>query len=203
MDKRNLHYLKAFGFEYIEEIKDIERLNLSFEQLQNAVKKCTLCNFSKLRKHSLMEKEVKKAKILIFQNYADKEENESGKLFASKLKQDFLHNFQEILNLKEEEIYFSYMLKCFSNFKFDENAVKFCLPYFYNELEFINPKMIFCLGEEAFLSLGFENFKVHIGQWIRFNQYFIMPYYDLNYLSKNPSLYANFIEDIKKIKGCL
>ncbi|MBF7047700.1 hypothetical protein IY804_06410, partial [Campylobacter volucris] len=101
MDKRNLHYLKAFGFEYIEEIKDIERLNLSFEQLQNAVKKCTLCNFSKLRKHSLMEKEVKKAKILIFQNYADKEENESGKLFASKLKQDFLHNFQEILNLKE------------------------------------------------------------------------------------------------------
>ncbi|MCR6594078.1 uracil-DNA glycosylase family protein [Campylobacter insulaenigrae] len=203
MDKRRLYYLKAFGFEYLEEVKRNKGTNISFEELQNSVRKCTLCNFSKLRKKSLIEKEVKKAKVLIFQTYIDKDENENGEFFASKLKQDFLLKFKELLDLSEDEIYFSYVLKCFSNFKFDKNSVEFCLPYFYSELEFIKPKIILCLGEEAFLSLGFENFKVYIGQWLRFNESLIMPNYDLDYLSKNPSLYANFIEDIKKIKGYL
>ncbi|WP_291952930.1 uracil-DNA glycosylase family protein [Campylobacter sp.] len=201
MDKRNLYYLKAFGFEYLEEVKRVKSADFSFVELQNSIKKCTLCNFYKLRKNSLIEKEIKKARILIFQSYIDKDENESGKFFASKLKQDFLLKFKELLDLNEDEIYFSYVLKCFSNFKFDKNSVEFCLPYFYNELKFIKPKLILCLGEEAFLSLGFADFKTYIGQWLKFNESLIMPNYDLNYLSKNPSLYANFIEDIKKIKG--
>ncbi|RKO65201.1 hypothetical protein CKA54_01890 [Campylobacter sp. P255] len=203
MNKRSLHYLKAFGFEYFNEQRKIRHLNLSFSELNERVKNCRLCHFSKLRKYTLMEKEVKNAKILIYQAFIDKEENESGKFFASKNKQELLKLCKELLNLTENEIYFSYMFKCFSNFKFDEQAMRLCLPYFYNELDFVKTKMILCLGKEAFFGLGFKDFQRYKGQCLHFNHCLLMPSYDLNFLSKNPSFYAEFLEDIKKIKGYL
>ncbi|AJC86063.1 uracil-DNA glycosylase family protein [Campylobacter sp. RM16704] len=203
MDKRNLHYLRAFGFEYIEEQMQFKKHDLNFEELKDKVKNCKLCHFSKLRKNILMEKEVKNAKIIIFQSFVDKDENESGKLFASKAKQELLQICKELLNLSENEIYFSYMIKCFSNFKIDEYAVNSCLPYFYSELEFIKAKLVLCLGKEAFAGLGFENFQKYKGQWLHFNNILLLPSYDLNFLNKNPSFYTEFIEDIKKIKGYL
>ncbi|CAM4040113.1 uracil-DNA glycosylase family protein [Campylobacter armoricus] len=203
MDKRKLYYLKAFGFEYIEEQIKIKNFDLNFQELREKIKNCKLCHFSKQRKNVLMEKEAKNAKILIFQSFIDKDENESGKLFASKSKQEFLRVCKEFLNLNEDDIYFSYMLKCFSNFKVEEQALKSCLPYFYNELELIKTKLILCLGKEAFNGLGFENFEKYKGQWLRFNDMLLLSTYDLNFVSKNPSFYAEFIDDIKKIKGYL
>ncbi|EAK9956256.1 TPA: hypothetical protein R6R46_001252 [Campylobacter lari] len=203
MNKRSLYYLKAFGYEYFDEQKQIRHFNLSFKELNERVKTCNLCHFSKLRKYSLIEKEAKNAKILIYQAFIDKEENESGKFFASKNKQEFLRLCKDLLNLKEDEIYFSYMFKCFSNFKIDDQALKLCLPYFYNELDFIKAKIILCLGQEAFASLGFGNFQKYKGQCMRFNNALLLSSYDLNFLSKNPSFYTEFIEDIKKIKGYL
>ncbi|OCX42358.1 hypothetical protein A7X81_03990 [Campylobacter ornithocola] len=203
MNKRSLYYLKAFGFEYFNDQRQIKHCNLSFKELNERIRACNLCYFSKLRKHSLMEKEAKNAKILIYQAFIDKEENESGEFFASKNKQEFLRLCKELLNLKEDEIYFSYMFKCFSNFKVDDQALKLCLPYFYNELEFVKAKIILCLGQEAFVSLGFENFQKYKGQYMRYNNALLLPSYDLEFLNKNPSFYVDFIEDIKKIKGYL
>ncbi|AJC84363.1 uracil-DNA glycosylase family protein [Campylobacter peloridis] len=203
MDKRKLHYLKAFGFEYIQENKHIFQIDFNYQELNEKIRTCSLCHFSKLRKKSLINNDVKKAKIIVYQAYIDKEENESGEFFASKLKQDFLKLCKEHLNLEKEDIYASYMLKCFSNFKTDDNALKLCLPYFYNELNFVNSKIILCLGKEAFFSLGFDNFERYKGEWLHFGECFVMPTYDLEFLSKNPSLFVEFIEDIKKIKGRL
>lgn len=203
MDLRTLHYLKAFGYSYISEKKDIKCSDLNFYELSQSIGKCTLCHYSKLRKKKLYQDEIKNAKLMIYQAFIDKEENESGKLFASKEKKELLVLCKDILNLNENEIYLSYMLKCFSNFELNQNALDLCLPYFFDELRLINPSMILCLGKEAFKSLGFVDFDKYRGECLKLNEKNIIVSYDLRFLSKNPSFYADFIEDIKKIKGYL
>ncbi len=200
---RELHYLKAIGYDFIDENLKNEVSNQSFKELQNSVKNCTLCHFSKTRKYSLMEKEQKKVKLFILASFAQKSENESGILLNSLRGENFERILQENLGLKREDFYFSYLFKCFSFSKFDNFSLQSCLPFFWSELKLIKPKLVLCLGEYAFEGLGFRDFNALRGELFAYKDFFILPSFELEFIEKNPSFKKEFIEDLKKLKGFL
>lgn len=205
---RELHYLKAMGYDFIDENLKNENLKndfsvKNFKDLQNSVKNCTLCHFSKTRRHVLMEKEQKSVKLLILASFAQKSENESGILLDSLRGENLKKILQEILGLKRENFYFSYLFKCFSYSKFDNFSLQSCLPFFWNELKLVKPKIVLCLGEYAFEGLGFKNFNALRGEIFAYEDFFIMPSFELEFIEKNPSYKKDFIDDLKKLKGFL
>ncbi|MFQ6341926.1 uracil-DNA glycosylase family protein [Campylobacter sp. VTCC 70190] len=204
---RSLYYLKAMGFSFIDTplntpTKSPEQAQ-NFKDLKKLISSCTLCSFSKTRQFSLMEKDIKKVKLLIVDTFATKSENESGILLNSKKGEKLKHYLYENLGLRDEDFYFSYLFKCFCNGKFDDFSLQSCLPFFLNELKLIKPTFLLCLGEYAFKSLGFKDFHILKGEIFAYHNFFIMPSYDLDFIEKNPSYEKNFIQDLKKIKGFL
>lgn len=200
---RELHYLKAMGYDFIDENLKNDFWIKNFKELQNSVQNCTLCHFSKTRKHSLIEKEQKQVKLLILASFAQKSENESGILLDSSRGKKLKKLLQEIIGLKRENFYFSYLFKCFSYSKFDNFSLQSCLPFFWSELKLIKPKIILCLGEYAFEGLGFKDFKALRGEIFAYENFFIMPSFELEFIEKNPSYEKDFINDLKKLKGFL
>ncbi|AJP35411.1 uracil-DNA glycosylase family protein [Campylobacter jejuni] len=200
---RSLYYLKAMGFNFVDtHINHFEQVQ-NFQELKQLVSSCTLCQFSKTRKFSLMEPKIKNAKLLILDVFGQKSENESGILLNSKKGEKLKHYIYQILGLCDEDFYFSYLFKCFCNGKFDDFSLQSCLPFFWNELKLIQPAFLLCLGEYTFKSLGFKDYHILKGEVFSYKNFFIMPSYDLDFIEKNPSYEKNFIQDLKKIKGFL
>ncbi len=200
---RDLYYLKAMGYDFInEDLKNNFSIQ-GFKELQNSVKNCTLCHFSKTRKYALMEEKQKNVKLLILGSFAQKSENESGILLDSSRGENLQKILQEILGLGREDFYFSYLFKCFSHLKFDDFSLQSCLPFFWNEFKLIKPKLVLCLGEYAFKSLGFGDFNALRGEIFACEDFFILPSFELEFIEKNPSYKEKFIDDLKKLKGFL
>lgn len=200
---RDLHYLKAIGYNFINENFENTSEIKNFESLKESVSKCTLCHFSKTRKHALIEKKAKKVKLFIIDSYAQKSENESGNLLESKKGEILKQYLYEILGLKQECFYFSYLFKCFSASKIDNFSLQSCLPFLLSELKLIQPNFILCLGEYAFKALGFEAYNTLRGEIFAYQNSFMMASFGLDFIERNPSLKKDFIEDLKKIKGYL
>ncbi|EFV4209826.1 hypothetical protein HRB65_000099 [Campylobacter jejuni] len=200
---RSLYYLKAMGFNFVDTHTNHFEQVQNFQELKQLVSSCTLCQFSKTRKFSLMEPKIKNAKLLILDVFGQKSENESGILLNSKKGEKLKHYIYQILGLCDEDFYFSYLFKCFCNGKFDDFSLQSCLPFFWNELKLIQPAFLLCLGEYTFKSLGFKDYHILKGEVFAYKNFFIMPSYDLDFIEKNPSYVKNFIQDLKKIKGFL
>ncbi len=200
---RTLHYLKAMGYNFTDENSTQHFKIQNFKDLRKNIQECTLCHFSKSRHFTLMEKEIKNTSLMIVDMFAHKDENEKGILLNSKKGKRLKFYLKEILGLCEKEFYFSYLFKCFSNEKFDDFSLQSCLPFFWNELELVQPKVILCLGEYPFKSLGFADFNTLRGEIFAYKNFFIMASFELEFIEKNPSYEKNFIQDLKKIKGFL
>ncbi|MBZ7935721.1 hypothetical protein H2279_03555 [Campylobacter sp. B0100352/1] len=201
---RSLYYLKAMGYNFTDNKphKILSKIK-NFEDLRSNVQKCNLCHFSKFRRFTLMENQLKPVNLMILDTFGQKIENENGCILESKKGKTLQSYIYNILGLKKEQFYFSYLFKCFSNGKFDDFSLQSCLPFFWNEVELLQPKFILCLGEYAFNSLGFSDFNALRGEIFTHKDFFFMASFELEFIEKNPSYEKKFIEDLKKIKGFL
>ncbi|WP_190317950.1 MULTISPECIES: uracil-DNA glycosylase family protein [unclassified Campylobacter] len=198
---RSLHYLKAMGYDFLDEIKDENIYNLSFDNLRKTASTCSLCQFSKQRKHILMQKTQKNARLFVLTSFGQKSENESGILLNSKQGERLKTLIYENLGLNEENFYFSYLIKCFSSLKVDDFSLQSCLPFSLNEINLIKPKFILCLGYYPFKALGFDDFNSLRGEILSYKNSLIMASFDMDFLEKNPSYQDEFKKDLLKIKG--
>ena len=199
---RSLFYLRAFGYDFLEDINKDSKYN-SYESLQEQIYSCKLCVFSKKRKHLFFPKKKKDIKLFIIDSFVKKQENENGIFMDSKQNTKLKFLLKQHLNLEKKDYYISYIYKCFCDEKNDDFALKQCLPYIFEEFSLLKPKLILCLGENAFKALGFKDFKQLRGElFIFFNAWFL-PSFDVDFILKNPSLEEKFIKDLKKIKAFL
>ncbi|WP_170999723.1 uracil-DNA glycosylase family protein [Campylobacter aviculae] len=200
---RSLHYLRAMGYNFIDETNKIKIKIQNFQDLKTNIQKCNLCHFSKSRRFILMESEIKNAKLMIVDTLEQNIENENNDILESK-KGKILQNYiNDILGLKKDQFYFSHLFKCYPNGKFDDFSLQSCLPFFWNEVELLQPKFILCLGEYTFNGLGFSNFNVLRGEIFTHEKFFFMASFELEFIEKNPSYEKFFIQDLQKIKGFL
>ncbi|NDJ26411.1 hypothetical protein GW575_00365 [Campylobacter sp. MIT 19-121] len=200
---RSLHYLKAFGYEFIDKELDFMPQSKDYEELRLKVQNCQLCPLSKRRRFCIMQNTFKHYGLMVVGDFLSTSENDSKTLLnsAEGIKLKLL--LKENLGLEREDFYMSYIYKCYSQNKDDDFALKQCLPYLFDELFFINPKIILCLGKQSFYHLGFEDFTRLRGEILHFKQSLIMPSFDIKFILKNPSFEQEFIKDLTKLKAFL
>lgn len=200
---RNLHYLKSFGYEFVSKELKIQSIQSDFVYLKASIAHCELCVLSKKREHSFIEPYFKQAKLMIVDSFASKDENKSGVLLNSTKGEKLLNTLKKVLELDQNEVYMSYVYKCFSGGKNDALALKQCLPYFWAEFKLVKPRVLLILGEDSFVNLGFDDFKRLRGELFTHKNVWMMPSFDIDFILKNPSCEKEFINDLNKIKGLL
>lgn len=222
---RNLHYLKAFGYDFFDKkplsffnknlafSNDKFNENLNFTQktqaffkLKEQISNCELCSLSKKRRKASFNRNLKRdlkqdlssCCLMIIKEFISKKEHENGDFFKDAQGLELKNLLLNELNLNENELYLSSIYKCFNDEKPDAAALHQCLPYVFEEIKLLKPFLILILGEGAFKTLKFEGFKERRGQFFEFLGALTMASFDLDFLSKNPSHKQDFIKDLQK-----
>ncbi len=120
------------------------------KKLNKQIENCRKCRLYKTRKNAVPGEGDEKAKIMFIGEAPGFNEDKQGKPFvgqAGKIFDELLNS----INLKREEIYITNILKCRppGNRNPKEDEIKACSLYLNKQIEFIEPKIICCLGNFA------------------------------------------------------
>ncbi|AQW85964.1 uracil-DNA glycosylase family protein [Campylobacter pinnipediorum subsp. caledonicus] len=202
-DLKKLYFLKAIGYNFVgkQDLKSTSCFYFdSFDKLNNQIINCNLCCLKNYSVKSYTGFGNINSKIIFV-------------MLEPNLNTNIMDNFFELLRkylkFSERDFYISYLLHCKKQMSLDLSDCFFkCRPYLDEEMNFIKPKIIVALGEDVFLNLYIQNaknssFESLRGSFLKFGNAFLMATYSLDKIIKNPSLQANFINDLNKIKDVL
>lgn len=208
---QNLYRLKSLGFEYIDHF-DINDKK-SFEQpkdldeLKRNVQKCHLCDLSKSRTQSMSGFGSKNSPIVFVDYSISQSQDSTNNYFAGKSGETLQKMIENVLELSINEIYMTHAIKCkpLGTNKPSKSEWNSCKHYLFSELEFIRPKVIVTLGEDAYAHLSGDthNFETVRGHVIDFKGARLIPIYHPQYLLRNPDSKKIALNDLKTIRGCL
>jgi DNA polymerase len=197
-----LRSLKSLGIEYIEEFEyknlysqnSNEKLPNTINELNDIVEHCSLCELSKLTSKKNMGIGNPTSEIyMIDEQYQSKNKN------LSNLMEQILHN----LGLSLQEIYITNIIKCSIDLPLGEKTQygESCKDFIYKQLDIQKPKIIITFGKswEYFLDIA-QNETVNYGLQYQYKNSVLFPFYDLEFLYKNPSYYDEMMQTINKIK---
>ncbi len=208
---QNLYRLKALGFEYTDPFSPNEKTPHhkpnSIEELLNAVSNCHLCDLSKSRSQSMSGFGNLNAQLMII-DFSISQTQDTNNDYYSGRSGDILKNMVErVLDLSINDIYYTHAIKCkpLNSNTPSPSEWNSCSGYLFSQIEFIKPKVIVTLGNQAYSSVtsdeeNFENIRGHI---IDFKEYKLIPIYHPSYLLRNPELKKITLNDLKTIKSCL
>ena len=121
----------------------------SYQELNDIVKNCSKCPASTIRRQSIFGKGDLYPKLMVIGEGPGKDEDFQNDLFVGKSGQ-YLERWLNAINLDfKKDIYFTNVVKCFSNSNPTKEMVDTCLPYLKQQIELIEPKTILVLGKIA------------------------------------------------------
>ncbi len=208
---QNLYRLKAFGFEYINPF-DINEKNIydkpkNMEELSKNISSCHLCDLSKSRTQSMCGYGSENAKLMIIDFCVSSNDDLNNSYYNGISGKSLINMIEKVIGLKKEDVYFTHAIKCKplnSNMP-SISEWNSCKSYLFSQIEFIKPKVIVTLGENAYYKLTNEdtNFQSVRGHVIEFKKYKLIPIYHPQFLLRNPELKKVTLNDLKIIKSCL
>jgi uracil-DNA glycosylase family 4 len=119
---------------------------------------CTKCDLHTKCDNVKIDSRSDKAPIMIVLEGPNKGDDRAGKILASDTYLKFQY-FLERCGLKEEDVYVTYAVKCFTGKKISDikpKHIKACNPYLQREIKKVKPKVIIAAGKAAFQSLTGE-----------------------------------------------
>lgn len=165
MDSRRLTYLKAL------EIDVWERRGLApstdvatptpvqapasgsqagWEELESAVKNCTLCPLHQTRTQGVFGVGNRNAQWMVIGEAPGADEDRQGEPFVGRAGQ-LLTTMLKAIGLKREQVFIANILKSRppNNRDPKPEEVRACLPYLFRQIELVNPRLILCVGRIA------------------------------------------------------
>ena len=109
---------------------------------------------------------------------------------------------QKVLFVNISTIFITNILKCYTtNYNIQKEQIQKCIPFIKKQLEIVKPKLIITLGE-AYEYLTDKNIdlKQNSGTISNYDDRYIVPLMDLEFVLKNPSYKVKMFQDLKKIK---
>jgi len=208
---QNLYRLKAIGYDYIDpfEINDENQFETphSLEELTQNIKRCHLCDLSKSRQQSMEGFGNNSAEVMFVEYGVSQAQDSTNNYFAGRSGETLKNMIEKVLLLSVNDIYITHAIKCkpLLNNKPSASEWNSCKGYLFAQLNFIAPKVVVTLGEEAYAHItgddgNFENVRGHV---IDFKGYKLIPIYHPQYLLRNPELKKVTMNDLKTIKTCL
>ncbi len=206
-----LHTYKALGFEYIDDIQNINQNNNSLKSLpeslnnlESIVQSCHLCQLSKTRKNVVFGEGDINADIMFIGEGPGANEDETGKPFVGRAGELLTKIIENVLKIKREQVYIANIVKCRppNNRVPAPEEVESCLPYLVKQISLVKPKIIITLGATAYNNL--TNDKTPIskirGEVLPFGEAKLIPTFHPSFLLRNPSAKKYVFVDMKKVK---
>jgi len=208
---QNLYRLKAIGFEYIDHFNINEKISYeipaSMEELASNISSCHLCDLSKSRTQSMSGYGSKDASLMIVDFSVSQAQDSSNSYYSGRSGETLKNMIEKVLLLSVEDVFMTHCVKCkpLNANKPSPSEYNSCKNYLYSQIEFVKPKVIVVLGEEAYSHLtgnsdNFENVRGHV---INFKETKLIPIYHQSHLLRNPELKKITLNDLKTIKSCL
>jgi len=199
------------GFEYSDPFsankKDIHEKALSMDDLIKNISTCHLCDLSKSRSQSMSGFGNHNADLMIIDFSVSLAEDDTNTYYSGRSGETLKKMVENVLNLNVEDIYFTHAVKCkplSSNIPSDSEFDS-CKDYIFSQIQFVKPKVVVTLGEDAYAKVTSENdnFKSVRGHVINFKEYKLIPIFHPNHLLRNPDDKKIALNDLKTIKSCL
>ena len=174
------------------------------EQLKNRILDCTACGLHKTRQHAIWGEGNPGAEVLLIGEAPGAEEDRIGRPFVGKSGQ-LLDKILEACGFtRQEHVFLSNILRCRppGNRVPKDEEVNACLPFLYEQINLVDPKIVIPLGATALKRL-LKDDSLRItrirGNWIPWNGRLVMPVYHPSALLRNPALKRDTWEDYKKV----
>lgn len=208
---QNLYRLKAVGFEYSDSFfvnqKSVNKTALNINELTREISTCYLCDLSKSRTQSMSGYGNVNADIMIIDYTVSLNEDNTNSYYSGRSGEILKNMIQNVLELTVEDVYFTHAVKCkpLSSNMPSISEWDSCKNYLFRQIEFVKPKIIITLGEEAYTKVTSEsnNFQSVRGHVIDFKEYKLIPIYHPIQLLRNPKDKIVAFNDLKTIKSCL
>ncbi len=175
----------------------------SWTELKKEVENCTMCDLCKSRNKVVFGNGNPAAGIFLVGEGPGYDEDKTGVAFVGKSGQ-LLGKILEACNFsREKQIFIGNIVKCRPPQNrvpsIEEQAA--CLPYLERQIEIVDPKIIVALGATALKALVDPSLKITKvrGNWMLWQNKYVMPTYHPSALLRNPNLKKDAWEDFKKV----
>jgi uracil-DNA glycosylase family 4 len=174
------------------------------QSLRERIINCRACPLHKTRKHSIWGEGNPQAGIMVIGEAPGAVEDQVGRPFVGKSGQLLDKILAACAFTREDQVFLSNIVRCRppGNRKPSELEVKTCIPYLYEQIELLDPKIIILLGATALKSL-IKDQTLRIsrcrGQWLEWESRLVMPVYHPAALLRNPALKRDTWTDFQKI----
>ncbi|WP_226966513.1 uracil-DNA glycosylase [Sulfurimonas sediminis] len=207
---QNLYRLKAIGFEYIEHFNINDKTNYetptTLAALSQNISSCHLCDLSKSRTQSMSGYGNQNARLFLIDFSVSQAQDRANAYYTGRSGETLKNMIEKVVHLSIEDVFITHAVKCkpLQSNKPSSSEYNSCKNYLFSQLDFIKPKVIVTLGEDAYTHLtgdvNFENVRGHV---IDYKEYKLIPIYHPQYLLRNPQLKKITLNDLKTIKSCL
>ncbi|TAJ12574.1 uracil-DNA glycosylase [Marinilabiliaceae bacterium JC017] len=175
----------------------------NLEELKQVVLSCSKCPLHPTRNNAVFGNGNSNAEIMLIAEAPGFYEDKSGIVFQGK-SGELLDKILAACGFnRNDHVYISNIVKCRppNNREPNDAEKKACLPYLYEQIEIIDPKIIILLGATALKGLINPNAKITKvrGQWIDWKDRLVMPTYHPSALLRNQNLKRPVWEDFKKV----
>ena len=208
---QNLYRQKALGFEYSDPFSinetTINDTPTTLEQLVQNISSCHLCDLSKSRTQSMSGYGNPNAELMIIDFTVSPTDDMQNSYYSGRSGETLKKMIENVLKLSIDDVYFTHAVKCKTLNSNVPSPSEFnsCKSYLFSQIDFIKPKVIVTLGDDAYYKVTDEsdNFEDVRGHVIDFKKYKLIPIYHPGYLLRNPELKKITMNDLKTIKSCL
>jgi uracil-DNA glycosylase family 4 len=160
MDSRRVAYLKALDVDVWERRELAPAADLAvpvadgtqpgWDELERAVKSCTLCPLHKTRTQGVFGVGNRNAQWMVIGEAPGADEDRQGEPFVGRAGQ-LLNSMLKAIGLKREQVFIANILKSRppNNRDPKPEEVQACIPYLFRQIELVNPRLILCVGRIA------------------------------------------------------
>ena len=182
---------------------------MDWSQLENVCINCAKCGLCNTRTNVVFGVGNKEAKVMFIGEGPGEQEDLKGEPFvgpAGKLLDDMM----SIIDLDRTNSYIANIVKCRPPMNRDpmETEQEACVPYLYEQIALVKPKIIVCLGRIAATKLIREDFRItrEHGTWTEKNGIWMTAIYHpsalLRDVTKRPETFDDLIQLRNKMNEC-
>ena len=172
--------------------------------LRDSVKDCTRCMLSSSRTQVVFGEGDPSARLFLIGEAPGAEEDRTGRPFIGRAG-ELLNKIIEAIKLSREQVYISSVIKCRppGNRSPEQNEIKTCKPFLFQQIQAIRPSIICTLGSVATNTiLGIkEPISKSRGKFHDFHGIYVMPTFHPAYLLRNQKDKKLVWEDMQKIQA--
>jgi uracil-DNA glycosylase len=163
---------------------------------------CTRCKLHKTRNKIVFGDGSDKARLVFVGEGPGADEDAQGLPFVGRAGK-LLTQMIEAMGLQRKDVYICNVVKCRppQNRAPEPDEVAQCSPFLLRQIDFIDPKVIVCLGATAAKTLldtnrGISHFR---GDWLEWRGRKLMATYHPAYLLRNPPAKSEVWKDLQKV----